>query len=242
MENVNSQIHVNDDTETVYVYIWYNALLVRFLQLIALHLEACGRVVMLPHDQSRSIDDMLKWVGGTVRLYTDMPLDKAVELKQRMPHITLRLLDIDERRIEEVARKPYNPEADYHFLEVLASLKSIELTTGSVRYMTFSEMIRELSERGFKRVGVYNDVVRKGFRLALNGLGAELELVKICDGYDVCVQINPPLRSGYHINFPVATWKSTPEQISEMLFSDARIYYAEIERNTKYIPFCIDDP
>jgi hypothetical protein len=200
--------------------------------------EACGRVIVLTQDRTKDpVDDVLTQVGvSPAVLYAVLPVDKAVELRQRAPHLTLRLLQLDGTLIEKLTGRPYDPKSEYPPEVVLAALKVIEVKGGSIRYMVFEEMIDEILEKGFKKIGVFNDVMREGFGLALKRLGIDVELVKTCDSND-CVQVNPlGFQSGYRVSFPGTAGRLTPEQIAEALFSGARIYYVEIDAEA--VPLC----
>jgi hypothetical protein len=190
--------------------------------------------------QNRSIDpvdDVVTQVGGSPAvLYAVLPVDKAVELRQRAPHLALRLLQLDGAVIERLTGKPYDPKSEYPPEIIKPALKVIEVKGGSIRYMTFKEMIDEIIERGLRKIGIFNDVMREGFKLALQRLGVSVELVKTCNGND-CVQVNPlGFQSGYRVSFPGMAGRLTPEQIAEALFSGARIYYVEIDAEA--VPLC----
>ncbi len=79
-------------------------------------------------------------------------------------------------------------------------------------------------------MGVFNDAMREGIRLAMNRLGCEdIELVKTCNSDD-CVEINPlGFKSGYRVSFPGTAGKLTPEQMADLIArNETRIYYAEV--------------
>jgi len=106
-----------------------------------------------------------------------------------------------------------------------------------IRYMSFKEMVDEIT-RGFKKIGIFNDVMREGFKLALNRLGVNIELVKTCDSDNNCVEVNPlGFKSGYRVSFPGTAGRLTPEQIAEALLSGAaRIYHVELV--AEVVPLC----
>jgi hypothetical protein len=201
--------------------------------------EACGRVIVLTQDRTRDpVDDVLSQVGASpAALYAVLPVDKAVELRQRAPHLTLRLLQLDGAVVEKLG-KTYDPKSEYPTEVIKAALKVIEVKSGTIRYMSFKEMIGEILEKGFKKIGIFNDVMREGFKLALNRLGISLELVKTCGGDNDCTQVNPPgFQSGYRISFPGTAGRLTPEQIAEALLNGAaRVYYVEID--AEVVPLC----
>jgi hypothetical protein len=202
--------------------------------------EACGKVVVLTQNRARdSVDDVLAQIrtDEPAILYTVLPMDKVVELRQRVPHLTVRLLQLDGATVEKLTNKPYDPKAEYPAEILKAALTVIEVKGGSIRYMVFKEMIDEILEKGFKKIGVFNDVMREGFGLALKRLGIDVELVKTCDSND-CVQMNPlGFQSGYRVSFPGTAGKLTAEQIAEALLNGtARVYYVELA--AEVVPLC----
>jgi hypothetical protein len=71
--------------------------------------------------------------------------------------------------------------------------------------------------------------------VALQRIGVDVELVTTCD--DSCVEVNPlGFKSGYRVSFPAVSGRLTAEQISEMLFSGARIYHVEVV--AEVVPLC----
>jgi len=153
-------------------------------------------------------------------LYAVLPLDKAVALKAKAPKLKLILLQLDGKTVERLTGKPYDPKAEYP-LEVLRhALKAVEVKSGSIRYLTFEDLSRELSG---KTVAVFNDVMRE----ALQRLVTDAVFVKSCDN---CIEVNPlGYKNGYRISFPGTAGKLSVEQMAEAIKSgEARIYYAEV--------------
>ena len=213
---------------TIYVY-------TQHIPTIRVIEEVCGKVVVLSQNRSIDpVDDVVTQVGGSPAvLYAVLPVDKAVELRQKAPHLTLRLLQLDGAVVEKLTGKPYDPKSEYPTEVIKAALKVIEVKGGSIRYMTFKEMIEEIIERGLRKIGIFNDVMREGFKLALQ---RDVELVKTCDSND-CVQVNPlGFQSGYRVSFPGTAGRLTPEQIAEALLSGARIYHVELA--AEVVPLC----
>jgi hypothetical protein len=170
-------------------------------------------------------------------LYVVMPVDKAVELRQRAPHITLRLIQLDGTIVEKLTGRPYDPKSEYPTEIIKAALKVVEVKSGVIRYMTFKEMIEEIKKR-YKQIAIFNDVMREGFRIALQRLGVvDIELVKTCSG-NSCIEVNPlGFKSGYRVSFPGTTGRLTPEQIAEALLSGtARVYHVELA--AEVVPLC----
>jgi hypothetical protein len=218
---------------TIYVY-------TQHVSTIKVIEEVCGngsRIIVLTQDRTRDpVDDVLRQVGTSPAiLYAVLPVDKAVELRQRAPQLVVRLLQLDGTIIERTG-KPYDPKSEYPIEIVKAALRAMEVKNGAIRYMSFKEMA-EVVKRGFKKVGVFNDTMREGLKLALQRLGVNVELVKTCDSND-CIQVNPPgFQSGYRISFPGTAGRLTPEQIAEALLNDAaRVYYVEID--AEVVPLC----
>jgi hypothetical protein len=82
---------------------------------------------------------------------------------------------------------------------------------------------------------LFNETLFLGTAVALQRIGVDVELVKTCD--DNCVEVNPlGFQSGYRISFPGTVGRLTAEQIAEMLFSGARIYYVEVV--AEVVPLC----
>jgi hypothetical protein len=81
---------------------------------------------------------------------------------------------------------------------------------------------------------VFNGTLFLGTAVALQRLGVDVELVKTCN--DNCVEVNPSFKSGYRVSFPGTVGRLTAEQITEMLFSGARIYHVEVV--AEVIPLC----
>ena len=206
--------------------------------------SVCGvNITVLNQDRTRDpVDDILSQLqldtAQQIILYAVLPIDKALELKQRAPSLTLRLTQLDGSVIERLTGKPYDPKAEYPPEIVKPALKIIEVKGGTIRYMSFRDMIFEIVKRGFKRISVFNDTLRQGIKLAMDKLGCgELELVKTCDSND-CVEVNPlGYKSGYRISFPGTAGRLTPEQMAEMILrNEARIYYAEVI--AEEVPIC----
>jgi hypothetical protein len=203
--------------------------------------ETCGEAIIVPQDRTKDPVDLLSGVLsqiGPAVLYAVIPVDQALLLRQRVPHVTIRLLQLDGAVIEALTKKPYNPKEEYSLEIIRQALKIIEIKDGSVRYFTsFKEMIDEIVKQ-YRRIGVFNDTMRQGIQLALQRLGVNVELVKTCGGGDGCVEVNPlGFKSGYRVSFPGAAGRLTPEQIAEALLSGtARIYYVEVV--AEVVPLC----
>jgi hypothetical protein len=203
--------------------------------------ELCGqRVTLLTQDRTRDpVQDVLMQIppNEDAVLYAVLPLDKIVELLQKAPRLKIRLMQLDGSVVEKITGRPYDPKMEYSPEVVKAALRIVEVRGGSVRYVAFSEMVDEIAKKGYRRIAVFNDAMREGFRMALQRLGANLELVKACNGDSACVEVNPPgFKSGYRISFPGVAGRLTPEQIADMLFTGARIYYAEV--SAEVVPLC----
>ena len=202
--------------------------------------ELCNqKIVVLQQNRARDpVEDILEQMpaGEYATLYVVLPVDKVVELLQKAPWLRIRLLQLDGFTIEKITGRPYDPKIEYGADVIKAALRVVKVRCGSVRYMTLREMVDEIVKKGYKRVAVFNEVMREGLRIALSRIGVNLELVKTCDGD--CVQVNPPgYQSGYRISFPGTAGRLTAEQIADMLLSGlARIYYAEIDASV--VPMC----
>jgi hypothetical protein len=219
------------DEQTIYVYTQH-APTIRVL-------EVCGKVVVLTQDRQKDpVDDVLSQIrtDEPAVLYAVLPLDKAIELRQGAPHLTLRLLQLDGTVVERLTGRPYDPKSEYPLDTVKAALKIIEVKSGKVKYYKdFKEMIDEIVNKGYRKIGVFNDTMREGMKIALQQ--TEIELVKTCSSND-CVQINPlGLQSGYRISLPGTAGRLTPEQIAEALVSGtARMYHVEL--TAEVVPLC----
>jgi hypothetical protein len=195
--------------------------------------EKCRmKITILSQDRLKDpVEDVLVQIprGGDIVLYAVLPIDKALELRQAEPYITLRLLQLDGKTIEKLTGKPYDPKADYPIDIIMLALKTIEIKGGSIRYLTFDELSAEL--RG-KRVAVFNDVLREALQRMIDAT-----FVKSCDSGD-CVEINPlGMKSGIRISFPGTVGRLTVEQMSEMIRrGEARIYHVDIE--AREVPLC----
>ena len=203
--------------------------------------QLCGvNIMLLTQDRSRDpVQDILTQIppNEEAMLYTVLPLDKVVELLQKTPRLRIRLMQLDGSVIEKITGRPYDPKMEYSPDVVKAALRVVEVRNGSIRYMSFKELIDEIVENGYKNVAVFNDTMREGIRLALQRLGADLELVKTCNDDSACVEINPlGHRDGYRVSFPGTAGRLTAGQIADMLFSSARIYHVEIDAET--VPPC----
>jgi hypothetical protein len=219
-------------TQTIYVYTQH-APTIRVIE------EACGKVVVLTQNRLKDpVDDVLSQIQEShAILYAVLPVDKAVELRQRAPQLVVRLLQLDGTIIEQLTGKPYDPKSEYPIEAVKAALRVVEVKSGTIRYMSFKEVVDEVIKRGFKKIGIFNDAMREGFKLALQRIGVDVELVKTCGGND-CTQVNPPgFQSGYRVSFPGTVGRLTPEQIAEALLSGvARIYHVEVV--AEVVPLC----
>ncbi len=202
--------------------------------------ESCyQRIIVLSQNRARDpVEDILEQipVGEHATLYAVLPVDKVVELLQKAPWLRIRLLQLDGSIVEKITGRPYDPKAEYGADVIKAALRIVEVRDGSIRYMTLKELADEIVKKGHRRIGVFNDVMREGLRIALSRIGVDVELVKTCDGD--CIQVNPPgYQSGYRISFPGTAGRLTAEQIAETLLAGvARIYYAEID--AMVVPLC----
>ncbi len=219
----------NGNQQKVYAYTQH-VVTVRIIE------ESCDqKIVVLPQNRARDpVDDILSQIseGERATLYAVLPIDKVVELVQRAPWLKVRLLQLDGSIVEKITGRPYDPKAEYEPDVIKAALRIVEVRGGSIRYMTLEEFAGEIVKKGYRQVGVFNDVMREGLRIALTRIGVDVELVKTCDSD--CVQVNPPgYQSGYRISFPGTVGRLTAEQIADMLLAGAaRIYYAEIDATT----------
>ncbi len=207
--------------------------------------EICGqKITLLTQDRTRDpVDDVLRQLPqettsqGTI-LYAVMPIDKVIELKQKAPQLKIRLLQLDGSVVEKLTGKPYDPKAEYPADVIRQALKFIEIKQGTIRYYnSLQEMIDEVTKKGFRKIGIFNDTLREGLKLALQRIGRDVELVKTCNSSE-CVEVNPlGTKSGVRISFPGTAGKLTPEQMAEMITTGAaRIYYAEV--TAEEVPLC----
>jgi hypothetical protein len=186
-------------------------------------------IVRLRQDRTKDVvEDVLSQLPSQKELilYAVMPLDKAVQLRETAPWIRLRLLQLDGKIIEQITGRPYDPKAQYDDDVVRRALKVYEIHSGSIRYLSVEEFLREVNG---KSVAVFNDTLREAIRLVADRFKASVELVKTsCDS---CVEVNPlGYKSGYRISFPGTVGRLTPEQMAEMIISGgARIYYVDVQ-------------
>ena len=139
--------------------------------------EACGEgVIVLAQSRSDPVEDVMKQVSEPGVLYAVLPVDQALLLRQRAP-LTIRLLQLDGDAVEKLTGQPYNPKVEYSIEILRQALKVIEIKHGNVRYYNFQEMISEIISKGYRRIGVFNDVMREGVRIALQRMGITVELV-----------------------------------------------------------------
>ncbi len=192
-------------------------------------------IVRLKQDRNRDpVEDVLSQLPDVQQavLYAVLPIDKAVELRQKAPWLKLRLLQLDGAIIEKLTGKPYDPKAEYPSNVIQQALKVIEVRSGTVRHMTLRDMIEEINKKGCKKIGIFNDTMREGFKLALQRerIGVDIELVKTCGGDSNCAEVNPlGYKSGYRVSFPGTAGRLTPEQMADLIVrGEARIYYVEI--------------
>jgi hypothetical protein len=191
---------------------------------------ACGySVVRLSQDRSRDpIEDILAQLPpaaaeqGAV-LYAVLPPDKAVVLKDRAPWLRVVLMQLDGGVVERATGRPYDPKFEYSVDVVRQALRLTEIKRGSIRYMTFDDLRKQLKDR---IVGVFNDVLREALQRLI-----QANFVKTCSGVSECVEINPlGARSGYRISFAGTAGRLNADQMIELLTSgQARIYYLEVE-------------
>jgi len=195
--------------------------------------EKCRvKITVLSQDRSKDpVEDVLSQIPreGNIMLYAVLPIDKALELRQLAPNITLKLLQLDGKIVERLTGKPYDPKADYPTDVVVSALKVIEIKGGSIRYLTFEDLSKELRGR---RVAVFNDVMREALQRLVNA-----DFVKSCDN---CVEVNPlGVKSGIRISFPGNVGRLTVEQMAEMIATgQARIYHVDVE--AQEVPLCHD--
>ncbi len=188
--------------------------------------QLCGiNIKMLSQDRSKDpVEDVLAQIPErSAILYAVLPIDKAVELRQRAPGIQLLLLQLDARLIEKLTGQPYNPKAEYPIEVVRQALKVFEAKGGSIGTMTFEELQDAL--RG-KTVAVFNDTMRQALQMLVDA-----NFVKTCDGRTECIEVNPPgNKPGIRVSFPGTVGQLDANQMAELIKSGkARIYYAEIE-------------
>jgi hypothetical protein len=189
-------------------------------------LTTCYNAVALSQDRSKdTIEDILSQLppdaverGAT--LFAVLPLDKVIELKKRAPNLRVVLMQLDGGVIERITGQPYDPKREYDANVVKQALKLIEIKRGSVRYMTFDELRRQLEG---KTVAVFNDTLRAALQSLIKA-----NFVKTCSGG---VEINPlGAKSGIRISFPPTAGRLTEEQMVEMFEKgQTRIYYLEVE-------------
>ncbi len=187
--------------------------------------QLCGiDIKMLSQDRSKDpVEDVLAQIPErNVVLYAVLPIDKAIELRQRAPEMRLLLLQLDAKLIEQMTGQPYNPKTEYPPEIVSKALKVFEVRGGKVKMMTFEELQNML--RG-KTVAVFNDTMRQ----SLQSLVPDANFVKTCSGE--CVEINPPgNKAGVRVSFPGTVGQLNADQMAELIRQNkARIYYAEIE-------------
>jgi len=201
--------------------------------------ETCNqKVVILQQDRTRDpVEDVLRQLppetltqGAT--LYVVLPVDKLIELKTKAPQLRIRLLQLDGSVVERITGKPYDPKIEYPPEVIKQALRVVEVKGGKMRYTCLEGVVDDVVKRGIRKIAIFNDTLREGFKLALQRIGvADIELVKTCDNSSDCVEVNPPgYKSGYRISFPGTAGRLSPEQMAEMLLrGDVRVYYAEIE-------------
>ena len=187
--------------------------------------QLCGIIIkMLSQDRSKDpVEDMLTQIPErNAILYAVLPIDKAVELRQRAPEMRLLLLQLDARLVEQLTGQPYNPKAKYPIEVVAKALKVFEVKGGEVKTLSFEELQTTLRE---KTVAVFNDTMRQALQQLIDA-----NFVKTCNGGE-CVEINPPgNRAGVRISFPGTVGQLNADQMAELIRNNkARIYYAEIE-------------
>jgi hypothetical protein len=195
------------------------------IQTIRLIEQLCrADIKLLTQDRNKDpVEDVLSQIPEhSAVLYAVLPIDKAVELRQRAPGIRLLILQLDAKLVEQLTGQPYNPKAEYQFEVIRKALKVFEVKGGEVKTMNFEELQNTL--RG-KTVAVFNDTVRQ----ALQSLIPDANFTKTCSGG--CIEINPPgNKPGIRISFPGTLGQLTAEQMAELIRNNkARIYYAEIE-------------
>jgi hypothetical protein len=171
--------------------------------------------------------------GQPVTLYAVLPLDKAVELKERYPQIRLVLMQLDGKVVEKITGQPYDPKREYPPEVVVQALKLIEVQSGSVKYVpALDVMLRELAESGIKRVAIFNDVMREAVKKYAETAGIRgLEFVKTCNNDASCIEVNPlGAKSGWRVSFPGTAGKLSAEQMVEMFAQKlARVYHVEVK-------------
>ncbi|MFZ8811972.1 MAG: hypothetical protein ACO2PN_28215 [Pyrobaculum sp.] len=198
----------------------------------------CGySVVRLGQDRSRDpVEDVLVQLPPAVAaqgavLYSVLPPDKAVVLKDRAPWLRVVLLQLDGGVVERITGRPYDPKVEYHPEVLRHALRTVEIKGGSITYLTLDEFKERIKGQ---TVAVFNDVVRE----ALRRLVADADFVKSCAGGG-CVEVNPlGARKGYRISFPGTAGRLSAEQMAEVLMrNEARIYYLEVD--AEEVPLCL---
>jgi len=98
---------LNRTQPTIYVY-------TQHVPTIRVIEQACNRVIVLMQDRTKDpVDDVIRQIGESPAiLYAVLPVDKAVELRQRAPHLALRLLQLDGTVIERLTGRPYDPKTN----------------------------------------------------------------------------------------------------------------------------------
>jgi len=192
--------------------------------------------------QDRSIDmtqDVISRLqplsGATYALIAVGPPDKlaelAAKLDARRPDVILVVAQVDGQKYERLTKRPYNPKEEITDVELLRQvLKLYVVTRGEVHYYSsVEEMLREISKK-YKKVAVFNDVMRQSLEMYARELGIDIEFVKTCDGAD-CVEINAlGGKPSYRISFPPTTGKLTAEEMVQLYKQgQARAYWSALE-------------
>jgi hypothetical protein len=198
--------------------------------------QLCGvSIKLLTQNRSKDpVEDILTQIPQTpeqnVVLYAVLPIDKAIELRQRAPWIRLLLLQLDAKLVEQLIGKPYDPKSEYPLEVIVRSLKTYEVKGGYIKSLNLEELQNMLQG---KTVAVFNEVMRQALQQLIPGT----RFVKVCDSGE-CVEVNPPAnKSGVRISFPGTTGRLDTQQMAELIKSgQARIYYAEVEASE--VPPC----
>jgi hypothetical protein len=189
--------------------------------------QLCGvSIKLLSQDRNKDpVEDILSQIPErNITLYAVLPIDKAIELRQRAPGVRLILLQLDAKKIEEITGQPYNPKTEYPPEVIRQAIKTIEVREGYVKMLNLEELQKMLQE---KTVAVFNETLRQALQLLVPGAS----FVKTCSGDVECVEVNPPgNKSGIRISFPGTAGRLDVQQMAELIKTgNARVYYAEIE-------------
>jgi hypothetical protein len=179
---------------------------------------------MLSQDRSKDpVEDMLTQIPErNAILYAVLPIDKAIELRQRVPDMKLLFLQLDAKRVEEITGQSYNPKTEYPSEVIRQALKTFEVRSGHIKMLSLEELRSMLQG---KTVAVFNDTLRQALQQLIDA-----NFTKSCNSGE-CIEINPPgNRFGVRVSFPDTVGRLDVQQMIEMIQNGtARIYYAEID-------------